>query len=78
MVLIPAHWRLRGTAALQASTGHRCRKPTAIAGRFAGGRPLRRRREMVLIPAHRRLRGTAALQAKASDQFKLAQRRSAA
>ena len=34
----------------------------AIAGRFPGGRPLRRRREMVLIYGHQRLRGTAALQ----------------
>jgi hypothetical protein len=34
----------------------------AIADRFPGGRPLRRRREMVLVYGHQRLRGTAALQ----------------
>ena len=36
----------------------------AIAGRSpgAGGRPLRRRREMVLVYSRQRLRGTAALQ----------------
>jgi hypothetical protein len=35
MVLISEHRRLRGTAALQASTDYRCRKPTAIA-QFGG------------------------------------------
>jgi hypothetical protein len=35
----------------------------AIAGRFPGGRPLRRHREMVLIYGRQRLRGTAALHA---------------
>src|SRR4029077_17427289 len=35
----------------------------AIAGRFPGGRSLRRRRETVLIYGRQRLRGTAALQA---------------
>jgi len=34
----------------------------AIAGRFPGGRPLRRRRDMVLIYGRQRLRGTVALQ----------------
>src|SRR4029077_13912382 len=34
----------------------------AIAGRFPGGRPLRRRREMVLDCGRLRLRGNAALQ----------------
>src|SRR6516162_6423072 len=36
--------RLRGTAALQVSCDHRCHQLVAIAGRSAGGRPLRRRR----------------------------------
>jgi hypothetical protein len=40
--------RLRGTAALQVATDHRCRGRKGIAGRSLGGRPLRRRREMVL------------------------------
>jgi hypothetical protein len=34
-----------------------------IAGRFPGGRPLRRRRGMIPIYGRRRLRGTVALQA---------------
>src|SRR6266446_4786373 len=55
--------RLRGTAALQAPIDHRCDEGMAIIGRFPGGRPLHRRREMVLIYGRPRLRGTAALQA---------------
>jgi hypothetical protein len=43
--------RLRGTAALQASTEPRCYGRMAIAGRSLGGRPLRRRRETVLLSA---------------------------
>jgi hypothetical protein len=38
-------------------------KRMAIAGRFPGGRPLRRRRETVLIYGRQRLRGIAALHA---------------
>jgi hypothetical protein len=53
--------RLRGTAALQASTDHCCDEPMAIAGRFPGGRPLRRRRENGVVIGEPRLRGTAAL-----------------
>jgi len=46
----------------QTSIDHRCDERMAIVGRFPGGRPLRRRREMVLIFGRLRLRGTAALQ----------------
>jgi len=41
----------------------------AIAGRSAGGRPLRRRREMMLIYGRPRLRGTAALQVSHIDHL---------
>src|SRR4029077_16468599 len=47
---------------LQASTDYCCHGRMAIAGRFPGGRPLRRRREMVLIYGRQRLPGTVALQ----------------
>jgi hypothetical protein len=47
MVSIYGRQRLRGTAALQASTEHRSHERKAIAGRFPGGRPLRRHRETV-------------------------------
>jgi hypothetical protein len=60
-VLIYGRQRLRGTAALQASVEHRCHKRMALIGRFpgAGGRPLRRPREMMSIFGRQRLRGTA-------------------
>ena len=45
MMSIYGRPRLRGTAALQASIDQRCDERMAIAGRFPGGRPLRRRRE---------------------------------
>jgi hypothetical protein len=43
----------------------------AIAGRFPGGRPLRRRRQMGLALANRRLRGTAALHASTDHRWQL-------
>ena len=63
--------RLRGTAALQASTDHRCDEPMAFVGRCpgAGGRPLRRRREMVLMSATDGCEGTAALQANLTSLY---------
>jgi len=63
MVSVYGRQRLRGTAALQAATDHRCHQRMVIAGRSPGGRPLRRRREMVSVYGRQRLRGTAALQA---------------
>jgi hypothetical protein len=57
MVLISGAPRLRGTAALQASSDHRCDECLAIVGRFPGGRPLRRRRETVSTSAHRGCEG---------------------
>ena len=47
MMPIYGRQRLRGTAALQAATDHRCDEGMAIIGRFPGGCPLRRRRELV-------------------------------
>ena len=44
MMVVYGRQRLRGTAALQVSCDHRCHQLVAIAGRSAGGRPLRRRR----------------------------------
>jgi hypothetical protein len=44
-VLIFGPQRLRATADLQTFIDHRCRERMAMAGRSAGGRPLRRRRE---------------------------------
>ena len=35
----------------QTSIDHRCDERMAIVGRFPGGRPLRRRREMMLVSA---------------------------
>jgi hypothetical protein len=42
---------------LQAATVHRCRDRAGIAGRFPGGRPLRRRRGMMSIYGRRRQLG---------------------